>query len=186
MAGPTAHRSPMLVKPIAQLVDPCLRLEGTAVDSSGEALWELLDDLDDTIVATRPAAAPGPAEPSKRASSRTKSMTSRGLDQSSVVRRRRDPQGCRSSRATSNGCLTPPRRSWGRRRKLWASTSRSPAPGSGPHSSYGPPPRRRHPHIDSHPPLMISSSRLAAARATTTTCGRRRSLADAVTRQFLG
>ncbi len=39
----------MSVKPIAQLGDPRLRLKGLPVDSFGKPLWELLDDLADTM-----------------------------------------------------------------------------------------------------------------------------------------
>jgi len=39
----------MSVKPIVQLGDPRLRLKGLPVDSFGKPLWELLDDLADTM-----------------------------------------------------------------------------------------------------------------------------------------
>ena len=39
----------MSVKPIVLLGDPRLRLKGLPVDSFGKALWELLDDLADTM-----------------------------------------------------------------------------------------------------------------------------------------
>ena len=39
----------MSVKPIVQLGDPRLRLKGLPVDSYGKPLWELLDDLADTM-----------------------------------------------------------------------------------------------------------------------------------------
>lgn len=39
----------MSVKPIVMLGDPRLRLRGETVDSFGKYLWELLDDLTDTM-----------------------------------------------------------------------------------------------------------------------------------------